>query len=98
MDDTMRERRKNERRKGEGAENTTEFVNAFKNTVTKGPDLPMKFKKHCVTWFNETHALFIGGSSAKNETYFVDVSDTNNFRLIFARLFRISSKDRILTI
>ena len=71
---------------GEGAENTSEFVNAFKNNVTKGPDLPMKFKKHCVTWFNETHALFTGGFYAKKETYFVDISDTNNFRWIFKRV------------
>ena len=52
---------------------TTEFVQLDKPTEN-GPDLPEEFYYHCMTNFNETLVLVLGGYSTAKSNLLVDVS------------------------
>ena len=52
---------------------TTEFVQLDKPTEN-GPDLPEEFYYHCMTNFNETLILVLGGYSTAKSNLLVDVS------------------------
>ena len=52
---------------------TTEFVQLDKPTEN-GPDLPEEYYYHCMTNFNETLVLVLGGYSTAQSTLLVDVS------------------------
>ena len=46
---------------------TTEFIR-YNMPPTPGPDLPDEFGRHCITKFNETHALITGTHGCINVT------------------------------
>ena len=63
---------------------SSEFVNPMTKTSIPGPDLPKEIHGHCLTWYNNTHAVMIGGilpnGKHSDETFLIDT--TNNFTMI----------------
>ena len=47
--------------------------------VTKGPELPWKFYRHCATQINSTHGILIGGQGRLKGSLIVDLN--NNFQM-----------------
>ena len=47
--------------------------------VTKGPELPWKFYRHCATQINSTHGILIGGQGRLKGSLIVDLN--NNFKM-----------------
>ena len=47
--------------------------------VTKGPELPWKFYRHCATQINSTHGILIGGQDRLKGSLIVDLN--NNFKM-----------------
>ena len=46
--------------------------------VTRGPDLPWEFYRHCATQINSTHGILIGGPGNMKGSLIVDL---NNFEM-----------------
>ena len=61
---------------GVKATTTSEIVDG--STVTRGPDLPWEFDRHCATQINSTHGILIGGPGNMKGSLIVDL---NNFEM-----------------
>ena len=59
-----------------GATRTSEIVDG--SIVTRGPDLPWEFYRHCATQINSTHGILIGGPGNMKGSLIVDL---NNFEM-----------------
>ena len=61
----------------EGTFTSSELVDGL--IVTKGPELPWKFYRHCATQINSTHGILIGGQGRLKGSLIVDLN--NNFQM-----------------
>ena len=52
----------------EGPLDTTEFVDATKSKVQKGPDLPQALQWHCLVQLNQDQVMLIGGMNDKEKS------------------------------
>merc|ERR1712018_290530 len=57
----------------EGTSTSTEIIDIETEISRPGPDLPMAFWRHCMTWIDETRVALIGGN--KGQTLIIDTND-----------------------